>query len=249
MMRFAQVTAVCVLFAVAHIIAPQMAHAGVFAGEADGDSLVLRGEASPQRFTTLARQDEPDGILRNCVPLDEGRLRCYTADALVPGIAAVSVEAGAGTVTAEDLAGAVSTEFRRIPLSSGGIVIQPSRGWTLVNVDTVFLTQAEPQVFEIVVLGIPLTVVAAPVRYVWSFGDDSEPTETTESGAPWPDATLTHAYRASGTHTVTLVTEWVGEYRIAGSPSWQEIEGVATTSESSPPLEVRPATNVLVLNP
>lgn len=248
MSRAAGILAIAVLFAGAQILFPQRADAGVFAGETDGDSLVVRGEASSERSSVLTRHSEPSGLLRNCVPLDAGRLRCYTADPLVPGIAAVSVETGADAVTAEELAGAVSTEFRRIPLSSGGIVIQPSRGWTLVNVDTVFLTRAEPQTFEIAVLGIPVTVRAMPFRYAWSFGDGAG-LETTEAGSPWPEPTVTHAYRAAGTNTVSLATDWVGEYRVAGAAAWQEIDGVATTSEAAPPLEVRPATNVLVLNP
>jgi PKD repeat protein len=190
-------------------------------------------------------------IVTNCVPMENNQLRCYSYDPAAPvsaGIMAVTVDAATGPSPAA-IAASAATQFRRLPLTSGGIVIQPSRGWTLVNVDTIVLTDPTPAVFDTTILGIPVTVRATPTRYSWSFGDDTPPLVTTEPGAEWPDPTVTHAYRTAGTRTITLTTQWSGEFRIAGSPTWQPIAGVATTAESAPPLEVRSATNVLVTNP
>jgi hypothetical protein len=240
-------TGVCVALLIA---SASVASANRLVGEAQGDSLTLRGEV--RSGGSLARESNGPAtgstLLQSCVPLDEGRLRCYSADPAVDGILAVSVEAGAAPVTLAEVAEAVATEFRRIPLSPPGIVVQPARGWTFVNIETVVLTRAAEQTFPITVLGIPVTVRATPLRYVWSFGDGTAPLVTTEPGAPWPNPSNTHIYRVTGLRTITLTTEWSGEYQIAGATSWQPIDGTATTTESAPPLEVRSATNALTTN-
>lgn len=183
--------------------------------------------------------------------MENNQLRCYSYDSAASdsaAVTAVTVNAATGPSPAA-IAASVASEFRRLPLTSGGIAIQPSRGWTLVNVDTIVLTDPTPATFDTTILGIPVTVRATPTRYSWSFGDDTPPLVTTEPGSPWPNPTVTHAYRTAGTRTITLTTQWSGEFRVAGSPSWQPIAGVATTTESAPPLEVRSATNSLVANP
>jgi hypothetical protein len=187
-------------------------------------------------------------IRQNCVPIGNGQWRCYTADESVPGILAVSVDAAGNPVTEAELAGAVATEFRRLPLAPGGIVVQPSQGWALVNLDTIVYTNAEVQTFSTSVLGIPVTVTATPVRYAWEFGDGGA-LVTSHGGTPWPHPTITHSYRTTGSRTIRLTTDWSGAYQIAGSPTWQPIAGTATTTDATPPIEVRAATNALVTAP
>ena len=152
-------------------------------------------------------------------------------------------------MTQAEIDAAAATEFRRLPLSSGGIAVQPSQGWSLVNLETIVHTAGQAQTFSTTVLGIPVDVRATPVRYTWSFGDGSAPLVTADPGSPWPDATVTHSYARTGMHTIGLVTQWAGEYQIEGSTSWQPIDGFATTTESAPPLEVRSAENALVTAP
>lgn len=220
---------------------------------AEDDTFTVRGDlsAEPTRKARGANTPRPSGqIIQNCVPLDEGRLRCYTADETTPGVLAVSVDDAAGNaVTQAEIDAAVVTEFRRLPIAPGGIVVQPSQGWSLVNLETIVHTAGEAQTFSTSVLGIPVDVRATPVRYSWSFGDGSAPLVTADPGSPWPEPTVTHSYATTGTHIIGLATQWAGEYQIGGSASWQAIDGFATTTESAPPLEVRSAENALVTAP
>lgn len=224
-------------------------------GVADDDRLEVRAQSSTPATTQVASapaSSTPSTQVSNCVAIGNGQLRCYATDlagAALDGITATSVVPGTTSPTAADVAAAVVTEFRRLPLDPSGIVVQPSRGWTLVNVDTIVLTDPATQDFDTRVLGIPVDVRATPTRYSWDFGDGSPPLVTDDPGAPWPDPTLTHTYRTTGTRRITLTTEWRGEFRTAGGAAWQPIAGVATTSADAPPLEVREAQNSLVARP
>jgi len=226
------------------------ASASEFTGAAEDDTLTIRGQR-PGTSSGSAASGSGSTIVTNCVPMENNQLRCYSYDSAAPdsaAVTAVTVDAATGP-SAAAIAASAATEFRRLPLTSGGIVIQPSRGWTLVNVDTIVLTDPTPATFDTTILGIPVTVRATPTRYSWSFGDDTPPLVTTEPGSEWPNPTVTHAYRTAGTRTITLTTQWSGEFRVGGSPTWQPIAGFATTTESAPPLEVRSATNSLVTTP
>lgn len=226
--------------------------AAEFGGQAEDDTLVIRGTiTSPGSAGSAPVAAPPSSLVTNCVPIGNGQLRCYTTDLAAGGglIAAVSIIPGAAGPSAADIAAAVQTEFRRLPLVSGGIVIQPATGATLVNVDTIVLTDPAAQTFATSVLGIPISVRASPVRFAWTFGDGTAPLVTAEPGAPWPAPTVTHRYTQAGVRTISLSTEWAGEFQVAGAGAWQPIAGVATTTVSAPPLEVRSAANSLVAGP
>lgn len=238
-----------ILVLIANLTNPTYAFADSITGETDGDSLIIRGSSLSDGQTATA-PSAPSTTITNCVSIGNGQLRCYavdTAGSLLDGIAAASVVPGAAAgPSAADIAAAVVTEFRRLPLVSGAIQVQPSRGWTLVNVETIVLTSPAQQTFATSVLGIPVTVRASPTRFSWDFGDGSAPLITTEPGAPWPAPTVTHTYATAGTRTITLTTQWVGEFEVAGSGAWQPIAGVATTTAATPPIAVRTASNSLV---
>jgi len=137
-------------------------------------------------------------------------------------------------VTAEDL--------QRLPIDPGGLVIQPDRGWVLVNLETIVWTGASEQTFSAVVLGTPVEVRARPIDFTWDFGDGSAPLTTTDPGAPFPNHSVAHVYSdAAEQRQVTLTTRWAGEFEVNGSGVWQPVVGVATTSEVSQPFEVRTA--------
>lgn len=221
--------------------------------EAKDDHIAIRGDAR-EDFSGL--QSTPGNStstrVTNCVPIGNGQLRCYAVDLAADplnGIAAASVIPAAAGPTIADIAAAAVTELRRLPIASGGITIQPSRGWTLVNLDTIVLTNPAPQTFDTTVLGVPVTVRALPTRYSWDFGDGTAPLVTTQPGRAWPDPTVSHVYRNPGTRTVTLTTQWSGQFLVGGSTTWQPIAGVATTTETAPAIEVRAAENSLVTRP
>ena len=99
-------------------------------------------------------------------------------------------------VTAQDV--------QRLPISPGGLVVQPDQGWVLVNIDTIVWTEASAQTFNTVVLDTPVEVRVTPVDFTWDFGDGSAPVRTTDPGRPYPNHTVSHIYsRAAENLTVT----------------------------------------------
>ena len=133
-------------------------------------------------------------------------------------------------------------EMRRLPIEPGGLTVQPDRGWVLVNLDTVVWTDGATQTFDTTVLGTPVQVRVSPVDYTWDFGDGSAPLVTTDPGAPYPDHSVSHIYdRAAEGATVELTTRWAGEFQVAGSGVWLPVAGLATTTETSAPFDVRTA--------
>lgn len=221
--------------------------------EAHDDHVAIRGtDHRPASSSASGASTGSSAVITNCLPIGNGQLRCYTVDPsapLIDGIAALSVDPATGVPGAEAIAASVAYEFRRLPLVSGGIVIQPPQGWTLVNVETIVLTDPTPQTFEVTLLGVDVTVVARPTGYSWSFGDDSPALVTADPGAPWPDQRLTHVYRSAGQRSITLTTQWSGAFRVAGTSAWLPITGTAVTVEAAPPLDVREAANTLVSGP
>ncbi|WP_448072786.1 hypothetical protein [Georgenia yuyongxinii] len=103
-------------------------------------------------------------------------------------------------------------------------------------------TEAGDQTLSTVVLDTPVDVRVAPVDFTWDFGDGSTTIRTADPGAPFPNHTVSHVYaKASDGTQVTLTTRWAGEFQVAGSGVWQPVVGLATTTESSAPFEVRTA--------
>lgn len=150
-------------------------------------------------------------------------------------------EPGYPTVTERDL--------RSLQIAAPPISVQPPNGWTLTGVDTVFFTRAAPQRFRVALLGYPVDVEVTPGRYSWDFGDWTAPLETTRPGAPWPHATITHAYRAAGSVVPRLTSTWHGRFRVVGHRTWQAVTGTATTTSTAPGLEVFPARTHRVVDP
>ena len=129
------------------------------------------------------------------------------------------------TVSAED--------FRRLPLAPSTPSFQPADGRGLVNMPLIVFTDPAPQTLATTVLGVPVTVRATPVRYVWDFGDGEAPLVTDDPGLPYPDHTVSRPYDAPGEYTVQLETTWRGEFQVAGAGPWIPVDGTATTT--SPP--------------
>jgi hypothetical protein len=131
----------------------------------------------------------------------------------------------------------VLSAFRRLPLAPSPLVVQPDRGWVLVNKPTVVYADGGPQTLTTTVLGTAVTIAATPTGYVWDFGDGAT-LATADPGLPWPAGTLTHSYTAVGVHHLSLTTTWSATYTVAGDPAVRDVPGTATTTSTSQ-LEVR----------
>jgi len=157
-----------------------------------------------------------------------------------------TVAEGASCVPDINIRSAVATEFQRLPLTPSPLSVQPPSGWTLVNVDTVVYTDDGDQVLPTTLLGVGVTIRATPARFTWNFGDGSAEVVTTDPGRPWPEQTIAHRYMAEATHTIQLTTSWSGEFQVAGTTTWEPVEGTATTTTTSSPLTVYEARSHLV---
>ncbi len=131
----------------------------------------------------------------------------------------------------------VLSAFQRLPLTPSPLVVQPDRGWVLVNKPTVVHADGGPQVLTTTVLGTAVTITATPTSFTWDFGDGAT-LATTDPGQPWPAGHLGHTYTRLGTFDLGLTTTWSATYTLAGNTTVRDVPGTATTSSASP-LEVR----------
>lgn len=141
--------------------------------------------------------------------------------------------------------GFTQADFQRLPLPAGKASVQPSNGYTLVNVPTNVYAEADPVTLDTELLGFPVQVRATPSQYSWDFGDGSTVGPTSEPGAPYPDLTITHEYAEAGKFGVTLTTYYTGEYSVAGGP-WLPIDGEAQVASPSIRVEALAGRNELV---
>lgn len=152
----------------------------------------------------------------------------------------------AETLRQIDIPAAAARAFQEMRIEPSPVTVQPPDGWTLVNVDTIAYTTAEPRTVSTELFGIPVDIRAVPTNYSWDFGDGSVPLTTSDPGAPYPAHTIAHAYAKQGSATISLTTTWHGQFRIAGDPTWRDVPGEATTASSSDPLEILEARARLV---
>ncbi|MHA7134217.1 hypothetical protein [Oerskovia turbata] len=148
-----------------------------------------------------------------------------------------------------DLTVLVEAEFARLALAPSPVTIQPSGGWTLVNVETITYTNTAPQVFNTTLLDVPVTIEAVPAGFSWDYGDDTAPLVTTDPGRAYPEHTVAHVYDRPATATIALTTTWTGRFQITGTPTWTPITGTATTTTTAPPLTIHEARSRLVTDP
>lgn len=145
----------------------------------------------------------------------------------------------------------VLVEFRKLSWPSGQLVVQPSRGWTLVNAPTVVsTTTAGTQSQSVTLLGQNVEIQAWP-RYTWVFGDGSSTTTdgpgrrvVARRGQSIQDVNLSgaivHRYDQDGDVQVRLDLTYSGRYRI-GRGQWIDIPGTLTVSGKPQPLRVEDA--------
>lgn len=142
----------------------------------------------------------------------------------------------------------VVAEIRRAVESVGlpalALRIQPG-GQTLVNVETIFHTEAPEFRHSTVLLGQAVEITATPTRFTWHHGDGTTQTTSTP-GAPYPSTEVTHRYARVATGLTPRVD--VGyhvTYRVNGG-AVQEIDQLITASGPPAGLDVAEAAPVVV---
>ncbi|WP_019137729.1 PKD domain-containing protein [Cellulomonas massiliensis] len=130
-----------------------------------------------------------------------------------------------------------AADFRELPLAPPALHVQPARGQVLVHMPTIVYSDDAVQTLETELLGYRFEVQATPSSYRWDFGD-GETVTTRTPGRPYPAKDVAHAYRSTGTQRVTLTVTWTGRYRVAGAAGWQDVDGTATTTASTPDFTV-----------
>jgi hypothetical protein len=141
-----------------------------------------------------------------------------------------------GSPATENIAALVLRAFQRIPLPAPTLDIQPPKGKTLIGLETIYSTKAEPFTRNLTLLGQPIQLRIHATSYTWNHGDNT--TQTTDwPGKPWQRGTsiehyITHTYEDTGNVTPTVRVTWSAEYRI-GNGTWQPVNG--TVERTSPP--------------
>lgn len=154
------------------------------------------------------------------------------------------------TPTVAQIQAAMARELQTVRIAAPPISYQPDGDWALINVDFIVYTQADTQLLHTTVLGAGVTIRATAVHYAWDFGDGSPPLSTTQPGQPYPDQTVAHVYTsAADAVVVTLTTTWQGEFQVDGGDTWYPITGFATTTSTSPTVEIVAMDVHLVPNP
>lgn len=162
---------------------------------------------------------------------------------LVPGPGRLGPEPGAVSVTWADLVG-----FR----PTAGFSAMEPEGWAVVGLDANFYASSEQQVQEGTLLGQSAAVRFTPVGFRWDYGDGHS-AQLPEAGSPWAAAGVgefdptptSHVFEASGDYTVTLVIDFVAEYRF-GASSWSPVAGSLGVASSPLAVSVGTANTVLV---
>ena len=140
--------------------------------------------------------------------------------------------------------GMVAAALARIPLPAAALKVQPANGRTLVNFDTNFYTEIQPQDRTITLLGQQVDLHIVPSRFGWRFGD-GEALTTDQPGAPYPHLDVTHSYLRKGAVAPSVDTTYTAQFRVNGGP-WRDVPGSVTIAGAPVDLEVLTATPTLV---
>ncbi|MCF4120400.1 PKD domain-containing protein [Antribacter sp. KLBMP9083] len=196
--------------------------------------------------TSCAEGIELGGIPLECAEGEEYSAALFRQVQTSTGWGEPELVAGEECRAPADLSAEAARAWGALQIAPPGINVQPPDGWTLVNIDTITYTQGGAQEFDVVLLGTPVTIRAVPTEFTWDYGDGTPALVTIDPGAPYPRHTISHAYAAPGSATVSLTTSWRGQFRVAGETTWTDVPGTAVTQSSSGPIEVHEARTRLV---
>lgn len=139
--------------------------------------------------------------------------------------------------------GRVLTAFKRVPVPTAKVQIQPPKGKTLVNLDTNFYTVAQSFTESLTLLGQDVELRIEPASYAWNHGDGTAQTTQTP-GAKYPDLEVTHAYSRTADVRVSVDVTWSAAFRVNGG-IWREVPGTVTIAGPPTPLRVAEAKPLL----
>jgi hypothetical protein len=144
-----------------------------------------------------------------------------------------------------DLSAVVTQQFKQLSWPASELTIQPPKGRTLVNLDTIFFTtNAEPTVVPVRLLGQSVEIEATPTSYAWQFGD-GESLTTDTPGHAYPEQDVTHTYLETATVAPSVDTTYTGRYRV-GNGDWQTIDATVTVTGAPQQLTIVEAKPKLV---
>ena len=138
----------------------------------------------------------------------------------------------------------VAAAFRVMALPAATIKVEPPNGRTLVNFDTNFYTEIQPQDRTITLLGQQVGLHIVPSQFGWRFGD-GEALTTDQPGAPYPHLDVTHSYLRKGAVAPSVDTTYTAQFRVNGGP-WRDVPGSVTIAGATVDLQVLTATPTLV---
>lgn len=193
-------------------------------------------------FTSAAADCTPTTV---CQPLagspEGGVLIVYTGgwDAEEFSTSGNSCTPGAGNPQ-ESLPGLVLRAFQRIPLPQPQLNIQPPKDKTLIGLETIYSTKAEPFNRTLNLLGRRVELRIKATAYEWRHGDGTTQ-DTDWAGKPWQRGTsiesyITHIYEDTGRFNPTVRVTWSADYRV-GNGAWQPVNG--TVDRTSPPADLQ----------
>lgn len=140
--------------------------------------------------------------------------------------------------------GMIRQAFRRIPVPTPALHIQPVKGKTLVNFRTNFYaTGGETFTRTITLLGQRVSLRIHVDHYDFHFGDGHD-LVSADPGAAYPRLTDTHEYLRKGTVHPYLATTWAADYRLGSGP-WHTVGGTVTRTGAPQRLQVLTATPLL----
>ncbi|MFZ3416110.1 hypothetical protein [Arthrobacter sp. 3Tela_A] len=123
----------------------------------------------------------------------------------------------------ERLREAVLTAFQEAPIAPGTMTLQPSPH-TLVGAHTNVYVEAQPQVFEMELLGQSIRIEVEPTEYTFNYGDGTSYGPVSTPGGPLPETrwgeqtSTSHMYSQTGDFSVMVTTFFSGEYSVNGGP-------------------------------
>ena len=130
-------------------------------------------------------------------------------------------------MTLQDIMAAFRWKF--VPIAPSATRFNPANG-TLVNIDTIFYADTPGTVHTpVTLLGQRVDLTLHPTSWHWTFGDGATMTTDTP-GAPYPNTSVTHRYRDTGTYAASVTVTWDGTFTFAGQTA--DIPG--DTSRSGP---------------
>jgi len=146
----------------------------------------------------------------------------------------ICIEDGEPEVTLE----MVRKAFRKVPLPTPELGMNPVNAVTFVNLPTIFHTEAEPFPVDLRILSQDVHLEIAPVRYDWNFGAcGGKPTDW--PGQPFqsgvlpednPDSYVSCTYQATGTSDANVTVVWGATYTVNGGTEHDVDDEVPTPS-------------------